>query len=727
MGATRPDVLLCLLAVSLLVLTVASTPAPVDARAATPASSSSREGAGAPAGRAGAAAVLINEFLPRPGTDWNGDGAVNSGDQWVELFNTNSSAAADVSGFSLDDGPSGSHPYTLPAGTVMLPSGRLVLSGKTTGIELDGDGDMVRLHDRSGSEMDNLSYHSSGTDRSFGRLPDGGGLFIELYPTPGGPNVKDDPPQISNVWRDPQDVHAFENVTVHASVWDDAGISRVVLYFSQNNGSFGNITMGASSGAFAGAIPGRPEGTFGRYYVWAQDSRGQHSSSYPESYTVLDPIPTGLGLEAACDRPAYRPGAPASILGRVDLDTGGAVQDARVSAVLWGGRLLGFTTTNGSGMFNITFTAPADVGNLSITVTAEKGAFKVQVEIPIVILDVPNRPPELSDLSRSPLNATSRDDVIICCTVRDDSAVRAVRLAYRASAGNYTKLAMNLTGADRYICSIPRQPVTATVDYYIEAWDGQLTAFYPPGAPDAPLSYRVLPAPSGSGFLDLLASLNCTESLIGRHFQVSGFVRNESRGAVAGADISLSYEGRPQEGRMNGTTDAQGVFVLDMAAPRTIGNWSLRVDCSYRELSNFTFLLLRVHDVLNITIYLSSTTVPASGALGVQGRVLRSDGTPASGARMTISFVNGTLHWTGEAAADGTYFLNVTLPSRGGRQYLLIAASVSGVNGSATTALEVQDLSGKTPGFGAAMMIAAAASLLLLHGSRRRMAPGYPR
>jgi len=32
-------------------------------------------------------AVVINEILPRPGSDWNGDGQINNGDEFIEVEN----------------------------------------------------------------------------------------------------------------------------------------------------------------------------------------------------------------------------------------------------------------------------------------------------------------------------------------------------------------------------------------------------------------------------------------------------------------------------------------------------------------------------------------------------------------------------------------------------------------------------------------------------------------
>lgn len=705
------------LAVVSLFLVTAAVPVICPASTDTPPGA---EGGRAAGGRAGATSVLINEFLPRQGTDWNGDGAINSGDEWIELFNLNSSVAVNLSGFMLDDSPGGSAPYMMPDGLLIPPSGHLLLFGATTGLGLNDYGDGVRLFNASGAELDNISYGSVRTDRSVGRLPDGGSIIIQLFPTPCAANIKDDPPVVSLVWREPEEVRAGDEVTVNASVSDDIGLTEVRLHYSLMNGSYTNVSMAEGVGLYWAKISGFPDRTRVSYFVRAKDTRGQCTDSGTEVYNVLPAISRGISINATCDRPGYRPGAPAAVVGIVTYENGSPAEGANVSAMLWGGRPLGKAICNGAGRFKITFPAPYDVGNFSIAVEAEKGLFKTVLEIPIVVLNEPNRPPEFSEFSQSPRNATSADDVMICCTVSDDSGVRAAWLAYRSAAGNFTRLLMNITGPDRFIGRVPRQPAYSTVEYYLEAWDGQLGAFYPPGAPEAPCRYMVLPGALDSGFLQLLAGLNCTECLIGRYFLASGYVRNETGAAAAGAEVSLSYEGRPQEGWLNGTTDAQGIFSLEAPAPRMPANYSVRVGCTYGLRSNFTFMRLRVWDALAVTVYLGGASVPASGKVGVTGRVLRSDGTAAPGARISLSFVNGSGSWTGEAGPDGSYNITVGLPSGEGRHTLLAAASYAGANGTASLVVDVKGLPRKAPGFGTPMMVVLAAALLLWCGHRRR-------
>ena len=74
------------------------------------------------------AAVRLNEILPAPSAvDWNGDGAANSDDEWVELINLGSQPI-DLAGWALDDiVDGGSTPYVFPAGTALAPGGFLVI------------------------------------------------------------------------------------------------------------------------------------------------------------------------------------------------------------------------------------------------------------------------------------------------------------------------------------------------------------------------------------------------------------------------------------------------------------------------------------------------------------------------------------------------------------------------------------------------------------------------
>ncbi len=135
--------------------------------------------------------VTINEFLPKPDAiDWNGDGEIDSGDEWVELYNA-APLPMDVSGWALDDeADAGSPLYFLPAGTVIPPHGFLLLFGAQTGINLANTKDVVRLLYRNGALLEEYRYWATWADRSFSKTTDGGHEWTYWYPpSPGRPNL----------------------------------------------------------------------------------------------------------------------------------------------------------------------------------------------------------------------------------------------------------------------------------------------------------------------------------------------------------------------------------------------------------------------------------------------------------------------------------------------------------------------------------------------------------
>ena len=135
--------------------------------------------------------VTINEFLPKPDViDWNGDGKVDSDDEWVELYNA-ADIPVDVSGWALDDeADAGSPLYFLPAGTVIPPHGFLLLFGAQTGINYANTKDVVRLLYRNGELLEEYRYYATWFDRSFSKTVDGGHVWTIWYPpSPGRPNL----------------------------------------------------------------------------------------------------------------------------------------------------------------------------------------------------------------------------------------------------------------------------------------------------------------------------------------------------------------------------------------------------------------------------------------------------------------------------------------------------------------------------------------------------------
>gem|GEM_PF-454780 len=132
--------------------------------------------------------VVINEFLPHPHTDWNGDGTANTGDEYIELINMGTESI-NLKNWKLDDG-GGSSPYTLPDMT-LLSRQITVFYHSATGIALSDGGDTVRLFKPDGQTADIYTYPAvTAADRAWCRLPDGSGAWaFACRPSPGKPNT----------------------------------------------------------------------------------------------------------------------------------------------------------------------------------------------------------------------------------------------------------------------------------------------------------------------------------------------------------------------------------------------------------------------------------------------------------------------------------------------------------------------------------------------------------
>jgi hypothetical protein len=137
--------------------------------------------------------IAINEFVPRAGHDWNNDGVVNVGDEYIELLN-HGVIPVTLTGYALDDESSlnSSPPFSLPAVTLQ-PGQRIVFYGSQTGLLLSDGGDDVRLLKPGGAIGDAYNYTVVRyPDQSFCRLPDNGGLDDwnqNCFPTPGLKNA----------------------------------------------------------------------------------------------------------------------------------------------------------------------------------------------------------------------------------------------------------------------------------------------------------------------------------------------------------------------------------------------------------------------------------------------------------------------------------------------------------------------------------------------------------
>jgi len=130
--------------------------------------------------------LIVNEVMSNPTTDWNHDGVVNRGDQWVELYRDGGSYV-DLDGWIIDDGPGGSLPYRFDSFSTEWRY--IVVFSSQTLIDFGQAGDVVRIYKPDGSLSDELEVPEMQDDSSASRYPDGSdSIRVDLVPTPLYPN-----------------------------------------------------------------------------------------------------------------------------------------------------------------------------------------------------------------------------------------------------------------------------------------------------------------------------------------------------------------------------------------------------------------------------------------------------------------------------------------------------------------------------------------------------------
>jgi len=133
---------------------------------------------------------IINEYLPRPGFDWNQDGKINVFDEFIEIMNIGP-VDINMSGWRLDVVSNQDSPFVLPSVT-LKPGQRMVFYGLQTNILLSDAGNTVRLLNSNGQVWDAHTYSiAKQPDKSWCRLPDGTfSWFEDCVPTPGTTNTR---------------------------------------------------------------------------------------------------------------------------------------------------------------------------------------------------------------------------------------------------------------------------------------------------------------------------------------------------------------------------------------------------------------------------------------------------------------------------------------------------------------------------------------------------------
>ncbi|MCZ2120754.1 MAG: lamin tail domain-containing protein, partial [Anaerolineales bacterium] len=162
---------------------------PTPSRSPTPTRTNTKAPTAVPVGR-----PVINEFLPRPGFDWNQDGKIDVFDEFIEIKNLGP-VNINLKDWKLDDAEnSGSSPFVLPDLT-LKPGERAVFYGLKTNILLSDGGDAVRLLNPKNVVYDSYTYPIVKIkDQAWCRYPDGRDWHADCVPTPNEKNAREGSP-----------------------------------------------------------------------------------------------------------------------------------------------------------------------------------------------------------------------------------------------------------------------------------------------------------------------------------------------------------------------------------------------------------------------------------------------------------------------------------------------------------------------------------------------------
>lgn len=219
-------------------------------------------------------APALNEFMPGPGSDWDGDFDPDSkGDEWVEIVNAGP-AVLDLDGYHILTGAVRAPVYgftgTLGPGEFACVYGSDALvwesenGANSIGLSLNNTGDALWLVNVSGGDtvvVDSIEYTSSqvGSDVSIGRLTDGSGQWVLFDhftdkggtgadPTPGASNSSSPPPHIFEVLTEPPYPSSEDSVLIAVTAGDADGIAVALLAFDINLEDGEELPMALLSG-----------------------------------------------------------------------------------------------------------------------------------------------------------------------------------------------------------------------------------------------------------------------------------------------------------------------------------------------------------------------------------------------------------------------------------------------------------------------------------------------
>lgn len=162
--------------------------------------------------------VVLNEYLPNPDGSWGDDTWLKPKGEWIELYN-NGSSAVDLDGFYFQNALGTKKYISKATAFITTNTGDTVINSHDwlvvymNGEFMSNSGDTIAFYDLFGNPVDSHAFDTTNAcnllptpdatnstaisgdcatvpaNKSFARIPDGTGAWVDPIPTPGSANV----------------------------------------------------------------------------------------------------------------------------------------------------------------------------------------------------------------------------------------------------------------------------------------------------------------------------------------------------------------------------------------------------------------------------------------------------------------------------------------------------------------------------------------------------------
>ncbi|MBN2230711.1 MAG: VCBS repeat-containing protein [Candidatus Thorarchaeota archaeon] len=259
-------------------------------------------------------------------------------------------------------------------------------------------------------------------------------------------------------------------VTISAELWDQTGVSKVILSYSVDDGPWINVTMTLATTTYTADIPSQAEDASVQYKVYANDTLDNWRISGIQSYIVSSGVETNPPELTSFKYPSS-PGPD----DYVDIYVG-ATDESGILQVILSYRVDSGIWTNLSMWIDTVYweqqIPPQDVGSfVEYKAYAEDtvGNWGVSTVCSYTVSD--KDAPVISDVDHSPSSPSENDEVTITAKITDSSGISWAKICYSTGSG-WIDVSMSYS-VGKYQGKIPTQSIGTTVEYKVVAEDNE--------------------------------------------------------------------------------------------------------------------------------------------------------------------------------------------------------------------------------------------------------------